>query len=177
MQQLRESLSPPLPSPSLPSLPPFRELKIFREELLLKATSLDENEPRVTNACPSPLVHRSETFDAKMEAGQSRVATRKITFTTFRKLSIRRGLFSLYSTTCAWQPIADHNEQPESYTTIRRFLSELVDMISLPMDRNYWEVTNLSFALPILYYLNVTYNWEDITILWQRIVDACVALG
>ena len=94
-----------------------------------------------------------------------------------RKLSIRRGLFSLYSTTCAWQPIADHNERPESYTTIRRFLSELVDMISLPMDRNYWEVTNLSFALPILYYLNVTYNWEDITILWQRIVDACVALG
>ena len=36
---------------------------------------------------------------------------------------------------------------------IRRFLSELVGMISL--DRNYREVLNLSFVLPITFYLNI----------------------
>ena len=42
-----------------------------------------------------------------------------------------------------WQLIADHNERPKPYATIRRFLFELVGMLSL--DRNYWEVRNLLY--------------------------------
>ena len=41
----------------------------------------------------------------------------------------------------------------EPYTIIRRFLLELVGTISL--DRNYREVINLSFVLPILFHLNI----------------------
>ena len=59
-------------------------------------------------------------------------------------------------TTCAGNLIADHNEWPN-----RRFICnnsslsfsfELVATISL--ERNYWEVINLSFVLPGLY-LNI----------------------
>ena len=47
-----------------------------------------------------------------------------------------------------WQPIADHNEWPN--TIIRRFLFEFISL-----DRNYWEVINLLLVLPILFYLNI----------------------
>ena len=39
------------------------------------------------------------------------------------------------------------------YTINRRFLPELVGMISL--DRNYWQVINLLFVFPILFYSNI----------------------
>ena len=73
---------------------------------------------------------------------------------------------------CAGQLIADHNEWPKPYTTIRRFLFKL--------GRNYWQVTNLLFALPGLY-LNILETEEILAnfgikkevnhLRWQLIAD------
>ena len=57
----------------------------------------------------------------------------------------------------------------EPYKIIRRFLFELVGVISL--DGNYREVINLLFALPGLY-LNILKTEENIAILRQKILDA-----
>ena len=65
-------------------------------------------------------------------------------------------------TTRAWQPIADHNEWPKPYTTIRRFLFELVDMIS--PNRNYWELRNLL-------YLNILETGEILQFLNKEILE------
>ena len=55
--------------------------------------------------------------------------------------------FFFFLIPCAGNWLTDHNERPNSYyTMIRRFLFELVDIISL--DRNYEEVINLLFVLP-----------------------------
>ena len=61
-----------------------------------------------------------------------------------------------------WQLIADRDEWPRPYTIIRRFLFELVGMISL--DRNDWEVINLSF---VLFYSNVL-KTEKILQFWNK---------
>ena len=53
-----------------------------------------------------------------------------------------------------WQPIADHNEWPKPYTITRRFLFELVGVISL--DRDYWKIINLSFCFAYLVLLKYT---------------------
>ena len=50
--------------------------------------------------------------------------------------------------------IADRNEWPKPYTIIRRFLFELVGMMSL--DRNYWQATNLSFVSA--YFVSLKYT-------------------
>ena len=63
----------------------------------------------------------------------------------------KRYFIILYIYHLRWQLIADHNEWP-LFTIIRRFLFELVGMMSL--DRNR-EVINLLFVLPILFYLNI----------------------
>ena len=49
-------------------------------------------------------------------------------------------------------------------TIIRRFLSKLVGMTSL--DKNYWEVINLSFVSTWLQ-LNILENWENVAI-WDK---------
>ena len=59
-----------------------------------------------------------------------------------------------------WQLTADHNEWPKRYTIIRRFLFELVDMTSL--DKNYWEVINLLFALSSLFYLDNNFTYYNV---------------
>ena len=67
------------------------------------------------------------------------------------------------------QLIADHNERPNPYTIIRRFL---FGMISL--DRNYRDVINLLlFVLPILFYLNV-FKTEKILQFWDKIFPTYV---
>ena len=64
-------------------------------------------------------------------------------------------LFNLYEvadlTTRAGDWLRTITSDQTIYTIIRRFLSELVDTISL--DRNYWEAINLLFVLPILFLL------------------------
>ena len=60
-----------------------------------------------------------------------------------------------------WQLIADRNEWPKPYTTNRRFHFEHVGTVSL--DRNYWNVINLLFVLPTLFYLNILKTEE----IWQ----------
>ena len=71
------------------------------------------------------------------------------------------------ATTWGWQLIADHNEWPNRVPTIRRFLFELVGMMSL--NRIYWEV-NLLFVLPILFYLNIL-KTEKILQFWSKEVN------
>ena len=69
------------------------------------------------------------------------------------------------STTCHWQLIADrlvHNNSLISFCT-RHWTRTL--------DRNYWEVRNLSFVLPILFYSNIFKDGENIAILRQKILD------
>ena len=47
--------------------------------------------------------------------------------------------------------IADHNEWPNEHTIIRRFLFRARRCHTISPDRNYREVTNLSFALRKIY--------------------------
>ena len=59
----------------------------------------------------------------------------------------------------------------EPYTIIRRFLSRLV---GISLDRNDWEVINLSFVLLILFYLNV-FKAEKILQFWEKKFSTCMA--
>ena len=54
---------------------------------------------------------------------------------------------------CWKKYLPKRNERPEPYKIIRRFLYQPVGMI--PLNRNYWQVINLSSALRILFYLNI----------------------
>ena len=67
-------------------------------------------------------------------------------------------------------PIADHNERPNTCTIIRRFLSELVGMTSLPLDRNYWQAISLLFVSPGLY-LNIPKTEKMLQFWGEKILD------
>ena len=81
----------------------------------------------------------------------------------FPRKSIKRD-FILITRAGNWLRTITSDQTP--YTIIRRFLFELVGVISL--DRHYWEVINLLFVLPILFYLSTLKN---ITILERKILD------
>ena len=74
-----------------------------------------------------------------------------------------------------WQLIADHNERPKSYTIIRRFLFKLVGTVSL--DRNYREVINLLFVLPISFYSNILKTGEILQFLGRKKFSTCLTLS
>ena len=66
-----------------------------------------------------------------------------------------------------WQLIADHNEWPKPYTITRRFLFELVGMISL--DRNDWKFITCFARIVVLKYILKTE--KNVTILEQKILN------
>ena len=80
----------------------------------------------------------------------------------FPRKSIKRD-FILITRAGNWLRTITSDQTP--YTIIRRFLFELVGVISL--DRHYWEVINLLFVLPILFYLSIS-KTEKIWQFWNK---------
>ena len=71
------------------------------------------------------------------------------------------------STDCAGNWFADHNRVIKSYTTIRPLFLEFV---GISLNRNHWEVINLSSALPGLY-LSIRKTEKNIAIVGQNARD------